>query len=111
MKKAHDRVEWDLSEACLRKLGFDEKWITWVMKCVTSVSFSVKYNGNPLPYFQPSRGLRQGDLSPPHLYIFVANILSFMMKKTVEDGSIEGIKLNFSSPTISHLLFAMIPSF
>lgn len=44
--------------------------------------------------------------SSPHPYIFVANILSFMMKKTVEDGIIEGIKLNFSSPTISHLLFA-----
>lgn len=105
MKEAYDKVEWDLLEACLRKLGFDEKWITWVMQCVSPVSFSVKYNGNPLPCFQPSRGLQQGDPLSPHLYILVANILSLILKKAVEDGSIKGIKLNSFSPTTSHLLF------
>lgn len=48
MKKAYDRVEWDFLEACLLKIGFDEKWVKWVMQCVTKVTFNVKFNGEPL---------------------------------------------------------------
>lgn len=58
MKKANDRVEWDFLEACLLKMGFSEWWVNRVMKRVALVSFSVKFNGEPLPYFQPSRGIR-----------------------------------------------------
>lgn len=58
MKKAYDRIEWDFLKACMLKMGFCQKWVAWIMHCVTSVSFSVKFNGEPLPYFQPSRGLR-----------------------------------------------------
>lgn len=33
--KAYDRVEWDFLEEDMRKMGFDGKWIQWVMQCVT----------------------------------------------------------------------------
>lgn len=41
ISKAYDRIEWNFLEAVLRKKGFAEQWITWIMECVKSVSFSV----------------------------------------------------------------------
>ncbi|KAI3436989.1 Toprim domain-containing protein [Psidium guajava] len=106
MQKAYDRVEWDFLEACLLRMGFWSWWVDRVMKCVTSATLSVKLNSEPLPYFQPSRGLRQGDPLSPYLFILMANTLSMLMRKAVSGGTIRGIKLNKSCPTLSHLFFA-----
>ena len=45
MSKAYDRVEWLCLEKIMAKLGFGEKWRSLIMRCVTSVSYSVKING------------------------------------------------------------------
>jgi hypothetical protein len=39
LAKAYDRVDWSYLEGALTKLGFDQKWITWIMACVTSVRY------------------------------------------------------------------------
>lgn len=64
------------------------------MKCVTSVTLCVKFNSEALDYFQPLRGLRQGDPVSHYLFILVANILSMLMRKALNEGMIKGIKLN-----------------
>ncbi|XP_020889489.1 uncharacterized protein LOC110230528 isoform X3 [Arabidopsis lyrata subsp. lyrata] len=38
-----------------------EKWCQWIMKCVTTVTYSVLINGSPSKKIIPSRGLRQDD--------------------------------------------------
>lgn len=106
MKKAYDRIEWDFLEACILKMGFNTKWVSWIMQCMTTVSFGVKFNEEPLPYFQPKRGIRQDDPLSPYLFIIVANVISLLMKKATAEGKIKGIKLNRNCPTLSHLLFA-----
>lgn len=59
-----------------------------------------------MPYFKPTRGIRQGDPLSPYLFTLVSNVLSILIKQAVSAGTIGGIKLSHGCPTLSHLLFA-----
>uniref|UniRef100_A0A8R7V269 Reverse transcriptase domain-containing protein n=1 Tax=Triticum urartu TaxID=4572 RepID=A0A8R7V269_TRIUA len=106
LAKAYDRVDWNFLEGVMVKYGFSKKWITWIMVCVRSVRYTVKFNGELLECFTPTRGLRQGDPLSPYLFLFVAEGLTRIMRKEVEEGPITPIKVARGSPGISNLLFA-----
>ena len=58
ISKAYDRVKWVYLEAMMKKIGFHDKWISLMMMCVTTVSYSVLINGEPKGRITPSRGLQ-----------------------------------------------------
>lgn len=106
MQKAYDQVKWDFLEAYLLKLGFHPTWVRWVMQCITTVSCNVHFNGEQLPFFQPTRGIQQGDPLSPYLFILLANMLSNMISQAINMGNLKGIKLNRWCPVLSHPFFA-----
>ena len=53
MSKAYDRVEWGFMEGLLKKMGFHEKWITLMMECITTISYSILINGEPTGTIYP----------------------------------------------------------
>jgi len=65
-----------------------------------------KVNRESTQYFLPSCGIRQGDPLFSYLFILMAKVLSWMMHKTIVDGSLKGITLNGYCPTLSYVLFA-----
>lgn len=71
------------------------------MACVSSVTFSYQVNGHRFGYLVPSRGLRQGDLLSPYLFMFVAEGFSHIFKTS----AISGMKASCHGPSISHLLY------
>jgi hypothetical protein len=73
---------------------------------VTSVSFSVLFNGSPLESFRPNRGIRQGDPISPYLCLLAAEGLSCLLKNRSQSSNFEGIKVAPSAPAVNHLLFA-----
>ena len=104
--KAYDRMEWNFLETSMIHMGFDSKFIRWIMSCVSSVSFSVLINGSPEGYIVPERGIRQGDPLSPYLFILCAEVLSHMMNKAMVDRSLLGMKIAMQAPAVNHLLFA-----
>jgi len=106
MSKAYDRVEWVFLEKIMRKMGFHERWVQLVMKCVTSVSYKIKVNGSYTTRIFPQRGLRQGDPLSPYLFILCAEGLSAMLLKAEQEGKIGGIKICREAPRVNHLFFA-----
>ena len=45
ISKAYNRVEWACLDKVMEKLGFDLRWRSVIMRCVTTVSYSFRING------------------------------------------------------------------
>ena len=52
----------------MEKLGFVDRIRDLIMRCVSTITYSIKINGVPKGHIIPSRGIRQGD--PLSLYFF-----------------------------------------
>jgi hypothetical protein len=87
-------------------MGFPTSLIHTIMKCVTTVNFSILINGQPTQNFKPSRDLRQGDPLSPYLFILCANVLSDLISQAQQAHLIHGVKITPRAPEVSHLLFA-----
>lgn len=102
MAKAFDRVEWTFVGQVLEKLGFAPLFILWIMKCISSASFSFNINSSYCEYVLPSRGIRQGDPLSPHLFILVSEALSGLIKLAATQATFKGLKIFKEAPTITH---------
>ena len=65
MSKAYNKVEWSFLQQVMIRMGFDPKWVSLIMECVSTVSYSLFINGEPTGYIISTRGLRQGDPISP----------------------------------------------
>uniref|UniRef100_A0A803QFF3 Reverse transcriptase domain-containing protein n=1 Tax=Cannabis sativa TaxID=3483 RepID=A0A803QFF3_CANSA len=106
MSKAFDRVEWDYLSAIMAKMGFANHWISLIMRCLSSNSFSFQLNGEIVGNVWPTRGLRQGDPLSPYLFLICSEGLSRLLSHEEEMGNLLGLKLTRNAPSVSHLLFA-----
>lgn len=106
LAKAYDRVDWGFLKCLLEKLGFHHQWVQWIMTCVTTVRYTVHFNGTPLCPFTPTRGLRQGDPLSSYLFLLVADGLSVLIKHQERLGNIHGLCVCRRAPSVTHLLFA-----
>jgi hypothetical protein len=106
MMKAYDMVEWPFVQAMMTKLGFPPRLVRVIMKCISSVKFSVKVNGVLLDSFSPSRGIRQGDPVSPYLFLLCSEGLTALLHHYNTGFIDRGVRVCNRSPWVSHLLFA-----
>lgn len=96
----------ELLAECTYTVWFHEMWITWIMACITSVSYSYLVNGSAQGRVVPSRGLQQGDPLSLYLFILCTEVLSGLCKQAHTQGDVIGVEVSSNSPAINHLLFA-----
>ncbi|GKA92743.1 RNA-directed DNA polymerase, eukaryota, reverse transcriptase zinc-binding domain protein [Tanacetum coccineum] len=105
LQKAYDTVNWLFLECILRKFGFHEKMVKWIMACITTSSFSICMNGCSYGYFNGARGLRQGDPISPYLFTLVMEVFSLLMARNTQNNIFE-YHQGCKELKITHLCFA-----
>ena len=109
IEKAYNNVNWQFLMRVMQKMGFGAKWREWIWSCISTAKFSVLVNGEPAGFFSSSKGLRQGDPLSPYLFIMGMEVLSALIRRTMEGGCISGCRIRRGkgqAVNISHLLFA-----
>ena len=105
MRKAYDMVEWSFLGELMRRMGFTERWISLIMLCVTTVTYSILVNGEPKGLIHPSRGIKQGDPLSPFLFLLCTEGLHGLIRKEAMEGRIKGFFLCKREPKLTHLFF------
>nr|KYP69646.1 Transposon TX1 uncharacterized [Cajanus cajan] len=106
LEKAYDRVRWDFLESTLVQFGFPPVTIQLIMWGLRNSTISLLWNGNTLPSFVPSRGLRQGDPLSPYLFVFYMERLALRISELLHEGQWKPVQLSPGGLPLSHLLFA-----
>jgi hypothetical protein len=89
----------------LKVFGFCKKFSSWILKCISSVSYTLLINGSKSKSFHPSLGLRQGDPLSPYLFIICQEFLSRLIDRGMHNGAIKAVKVDRTVPPISHLMY------
>ena len=95
-----------IHRASYEKIGFYERWIGLIMRCITTVSYSVLINRVAHGNIMPSRGLRQGDTLSSYLFLLCADGFSSLINKAIRSHTMSGLSICRCSAMISHLFFA-----
>lgn len=76
------------------------------MKCVSTATFNVLWNGAKTEDFSPTRGVRQGDPLSPYLIVLCMERLSQLIENAVGKGEWKPVYASRGGPEISNLFFA-----
>ncbi|KAH7862845.1 hypothetical protein Vadar_010192 [Vaccinium darrowii] len=90
--KASDRVEWNYLERVMLHMGFDPKWVGWIMNSITTVSYAVTINEQQHGFIKPQWGLRQGDPPSPYLFLLCAKGFSSLLRLKENQGALKAFR-------------------
>ena len=105
VSKVYDRVEWSFLEKMMKKMGFDDKWINLIMKCISTISYAVLINRETHGCITPTRGLCQGDPISPYLFLLCSESFTELIMVAARNNKLS-ISICRGNPRITHLLFA-----
>lgn len=90
----------------MEKMGFAAQWVQLIMRCISTVSYKIKINGELSETIVPERGLRQGGPLSPYLFLICAEGFSVLLNAAEANGDLEGVKVCPEAPSVTHMLFA-----
>ncbi|GJS67900.1 putative RNA-directed DNA polymerase [Tanacetum coccineum] len=116
VKKYRDLIKMDILEfvnsffdSCSMPQGANSSFFTLIPKiraCLHSSKAFVLVTGIPTSEFFIKRGLRQGDLLAPFLFILIMEGLHCSLSAVVSSNLIHGINLGSPNLTLSHIFYA-----
>ena len=106
LANAFDRVSHPFLFQVMLRFGFAPEFVSWVKACIDKPWIAPLINGRAAPFFQATRGLRQGCPLSPLLYAIKASVLSFQLENARLEQELPGIRLARGIQDINHAQFA-----
>ena len=106
MENAFDRVNHEFLYKVLNKFGFQSSFISWINACISNPWITPLINGRPTPFFQATRGLRQGFPLSPLLYVIMVETLNRRLEQERISKNILGLKIMRGVKRINNSQFA-----
>jgi hypothetical protein len=100
--KAYAKISWHYMAKTLEAFRFEQHWINLIVNLVSMTSYLLLINGAPMKPFWPSRGIKQGDLLSPFLFILMMEGFNGSIKSASVAGELKGIKPFEYCPTSTH---------
>ncbi|KAH1150639.1 hypothetical protein GYH30_044590 [Glycine max] len=105
-ERAYNSISWEFLSYMMTRLGFCQKWISWIENCLKSATVSVLVNGSPTNEFTPQRGLRQGDPLAPLLFNIAAEGLTGLMREALDKNLYSSFLVGTNSEPVNILQYA-----
>ena len=84
LEKAYNRLEWYFIRKFLLHFGFPMNMVKLIMSCILSSSSFLLFNGEKLPSFSPTRGIRQEDPLSPFIFPAVYRVFELPNRGPVQ---------------------------
>jgi len=88
LAKAFDMVAWPFLLEVLGRMGFPQCWRDWISYLLAAAATKVLVNGRPGQKIYHARGLRQGDLLSPLLFVIVMEVLNALFAEADRQGQL-----------------------
>jgi hypothetical protein len=70
----------------MKALGFSDKWVSWIDSILSTATTSILLNGVPEKNLLCNRGVMQGDLMSPLLFVLAAELLQCIINRAHHQG-------------------------
>lgn len=105
LEKAYDRLRWDFIEETLVLAHFPTTMIQIIMRCITTLTMQVLWNGEASRTIYPAKGIQQGDPLSPYIFILYMKRLSRIINKAVSNKEWSPISTSKRGIPFSYLFF------
>lgn len=105
LPKAFDSVDWKFLRILLEAIGFPNKYVEWVLGCISTPWFSISFNGSLATFFKGAKGLCPGDPLSPYLFVLTMEVFTQLIDRAANEGKL-GYHPKCKKVNITHLIFA-----
>ena len=105
MKNAFDRVNHFFLFEIMSNFRFSKRFVTWVKACISRQWIAPLVNGRPSKFFHETRGLQEGYLMSPFLYLLVATAMSRKLQHLQECEDLKGLNIAKGVKSTNHAQF------
>ncbi|RDX79786.1 putative mitochondrial protein, partial [Mucuna pruriens] len=92
-------------EKAYDRLRFTDQFLQFDSFLCFFYPYACSFNGVPLDEFSPSKGVRQGDLISPYLFVLCIERFAYLIEREIAYNNWKSIKLCKIGHFISHLFF------
>lgn len=103
LEKTYDKLRWSFITDTLQRFRLLNNLTNLIMSCLTEISMSLICNRSICESFKPTRGIYQGCLLSPYIFVMCMKQLAWMIEEKVQERSWTPLWVSRRDISLSHL--------